>query len=107
MVMNIATKNRSVDGTGGAELMGLFVSEELLSRNARVTANLVDDISKGLHSAIESFKADIGLSEGNLESTAPMRSGYNVFDRMLAVRQKLLYTRFLWRVPRVVIRNWF
>lgn len=78
-------------GTGGAVLIGLFVAEELLSRKALIIANLVDDISKGLHSALESFKADIGLLEGNLESTARMRSGYNVSDRMLAVRRQLLY----------------
>lgn len=63
---NFEFKNRVVAVTGGAGLIGSFVVEELLRRDARVV--VIDDFSKGLHSNIKSFKADIELREGNLES---------------------------------------
>ena len=63
---NSEFNNRVVAVTGGAGLIGSFVAEELLRRNARVI--VIDDFSKGLHSNIESFRAGIELREGNLES---------------------------------------
>jgi hypothetical protein len=103
--MNIPTyKNRIVAVAGGSGLISLFVTEELLSRNAPVI--VIHDFSKSLHSSIESFKAGIGLRGGNLESAARMRSGYvALFDRMLVGSQQLVSSRGLWRAPLVAQRN--
>ena len=54
--------------TGGAGLIGSFVAEELLRRDARVI--VVDDFSKGLRSNLDTIADRIELREGDLEDGA-------------------------------------
>lgn len=58
-------RDLSVTVTGGAGLIGSFLCDELVKRDARV--RIVDDFSKGERAHLDGIASDIELMEGNLE----------------------------------------